>query len=197
MTTLIDVLREEHRNIEKLLGVLEQEISVFGRRERPDFDTLRAIIDYFEEYPARCHHPKEDMMVDILKARDPVLAAALGGMESDHREEADRLLELARTVESVRTGSDMSRDSVVAVVRDFIGHERRHMALEERELFPAALRALWPSDWASIDARMGDARDPLFNGTIERKFHSLADKILQWERENEHDRQHTLAPAKP
>ena len=75
MTTLIDVLREEHRNIEKLLGVLEQELSVFDHRERPDFDTLRAIIDYFAEYPARCHHPKEDMMVEILKARDPVLMA--------------------------------------------------------------------------------------------------------------------------
>src|SRR5215469_4041445 len=137
MTTLIDILREEHRNIEKLLGVLEQELSVFDHRQRPDFDTLRAIIDYFEEYPARCHHPKEDMMVDILKVRDPVVAAALGDMQSDHREEADRLLELARTIESVRTGSDLSRDSVVAAVRDFIAHERRHMALEERELFPA------------------------------------------------------------
>jgi len=135
-------------------------------------------------------------MVDILKARDPALAAALGDMESDHREEADRLLELARTIESVRTGSDLPRESVIEVVRDFIAHERRHIALEERELFTAALRTLRASDWASIEARMGDARDPLFNGAIERKFRSLADKILQWERENEDHRQHAHAAAK-
>src|SRR5215469_3376368 len=100
MTKLIDVLREEHRNIDKLLGVLEQELGVFDRRERPDFDTLRAVIDYFEEYPARCHHPKEDMMVELMRARDPVLAAKLDDIETDHREEADRLIALARTIES-------------------------------------------------------------------------------------------------
>jgi hypothetical protein len=54
---------------------------------------------------------------------------------------------------------------------------------------------LQPSDLASTDARMGDARDPLFNGTIEGKLRALADRILQWERENEDDRQHALAPA--
>jgi hemerythrin-like domain-containing protein len=193
MTRLIDVLREEHRNIEKLLLVLEQELTVFDRRERPDFDTLRAVIDYFEEYPARCHHPKEDMMVDLLRVRDPVFAAAIGDIETDHREEADSLLALARTIESVRTGCDLPRDSVVDVVREFIAHERHHMAIEERELFPAALRALRPSDWASIEARMGDEHDPLFNGTSERKFRSLADKILRWERENEDGRQPSLS----
>jgi len=197
MTKLIDVLREEHRNIEKLLGVLEQELGVFDRRERPDFDTLRAVIDYFEEYPARCHHPKEDMMVDMMRARDPVLAAKLDDIETGHREEADRLIELARTIESVRTGRDLPRQSVADVVREFIAHERRHIGIEERELFPAALRVLPPSDWASIEARMSDARDPLFNGTIEGKFRALADKILQWERENADDRQRAFAPAKP
>src|SRR5215472_822087 len=116
MTKLIDVLREEHRNIEKLLGVL----------------------DYFEEYPARCHHPKEDMMVELMRARDPVLAAKLDDIETDHREEADRLIALARTIESVRTGCDLPRESVADVVREFIAHERRHIGIEERELFPAA-----------------------------------------------------------
>ena len=196
MTRLIDVLRDEHRNIEKLLLVLEQELTVFDRRERPDFDTLRAVIDYFEEYPARCHHPKEDMMLDLLRVRDPALAAALGEVETDHREEADRLLELARTIESVRTGRDLPRQSVDQVVREFIAHERRHIELEESHLFPAALKALRPSDWASIDARMGDERDPLFNGTIEGKFRSLAEKILQWERENEDDRRQSPAAAR-
>ncbi len=196
MARLIEILREEHRNIEKLLYVLEQELGVFDRQERPDFETLRAVIDYFEEYPARCHHPKEDMMVDLLKARDPAAAAEFDDIEADHREEANRLLKLARTIENVRTGSDLPRESVDDVVREFIAHERRHIELEERHLFPAALKALLPSDWASIDARMGDARDPLFDATVERKFRSLAEKILQWERENEDDRRQSIAAAR-
>ena len=36
---IIDLLRDEHRNIEKLLRVLEQELSVFDRGARPDYES--------------------------------------------------------------------------------------------------------------------------------------------------------------
>jgi hemerythrin-like domain-containing protein len=196
MTRLIDVLREEHRNIEKLLGVLEQELGVFDRRERPDYETLQAVVDYFAEYPARCHHPKEDMIVDVLKMRDPAAARAVGDIESDHRQEAERLRRLAHTIENVRSGGELPREAVDDVVRDFIAHERRHIEAEERALFPAAIKVLRPADWARIDARMSDARDPLFNGTVEQKFRALAERILQWEQENEADRRSSPAAAR-
>ena len=70
MTYVIEVLRQEHRNIEKLLRVLERELSVFDRGERPDYEVVLAVIDYFTDYPDTCHHPKEDMIVAKLKARD-------------------------------------------------------------------------------------------------------------------------------
>jgi hemerythrin-like domain-containing protein len=196
MTRLIEVLREEHRNIEKLLLVLEQELSIFDRKERPDYETLQAVIDYFGEYPARCHHPKEDMIVEVLKARDPAAAWAVGEIEADHQKEEDRLRRLAHTLENVRTGGELPRQTVDEVMREFIAHERRHIELEERALFPAAIQVLQPGDWARIDARMGDERDPLFNRTIEQKFRALAQKILQWEQENEDDRRKSLAVAK-
>jgi len=196
MTRLIEALREEHRNIEKLLGVLEQELGVFDRTERPDYETLQAVIDYFAEYPAHCHHPKEDVIVEVLKARDPGAAAAIGDIETDHRQEEERLRRLAHTLENVRTGGELPRQAVDDVVREFIAHERRHIEAEERALFPAALAALQAEDWARIDARMGDERDPLFSRTIEQKFRSLAQKILQWEQENEDDRQKALAAAR-
>jgi hemerythrin-like domain-containing protein len=196
MTRLIDVLREEHRNIEKLLGVLEQELGVFDRHERPDYETLQAVVDYFAEYPARCHHPKEDMIVDVLKMRDPAAARAVGDVVSVHRQEGERLRRLAHMIENVRTGGELPRQAVDDVVRDFIAHERRHIEAEERALFPAAIRVLRPADWAGIEARMSDARDPLFNDTVAQKFRALADKILQWEQENEDDRRTSPAAAK-
>lgn len=196
MTRLIEVLREEHRNIEKLLGVIEQELGVFDRRERPDYETLQAIVDYFEEYPALCHHPKEDMIVAILKARTPASAGSLENIESDHQQERARLRRLAHTLENVRTGGELPRQSVDDVVREFIAQERRHIDYEERAVFPAAIKALRAEDWAGIDARLSDARDPLFDRTVEEKFRALAQKILQWEQENEDDRR-TAAAAEP
>jgi hemerythrin-like domain-containing protein len=59
---IIDLLRQEHRNIEKLLLVLEQELSLFARGERPDYEVIRAVIAYFEVYPDTYHHPQEDIV---------------------------------------------------------------------------------------------------------------------------------------
>ena len=48
MVEIIEILREEHRNIEKLLRVMEQELSVFNRGERPDYEIFGAIIEFFK-----------------------------------------------------------------------------------------------------------------------------------------------------
>src|SRR6516165_12598184 len=50
MTYIIEVLRQEHCNIESLLRVLERELSVFDRGERPDYEVVPAVIDYFKDY---------------------------------------------------------------------------------------------------------------------------------------------------
>ena len=66
MTYVIEVLRQEHRNIEKLLQVLERELSIFDRGDRPEYEVIVRVFDYFQEYPDSCHHPKEDMIFDKL-----------------------------------------------------------------------------------------------------------------------------------
>jgi hypothetical protein len=48
MTYIIEVLRQEHRNIERLLRVLERELGVFDRGDRPDYGVILAVIDYFK-----------------------------------------------------------------------------------------------------------------------------------------------------
>ena len=51
MTYVVEVLRQEHRNIERLLRVLEQELRVFDRGNRPDYEVVLGVIDYFKDYP--------------------------------------------------------------------------------------------------------------------------------------------------
>jgi len=188
MSRIIEILLQEHRNIEKLLLVLEQELQVFDRSERPDYEILQAIIQYFQDYPERCHHPKEDMVFNKLKARDPAAAKRIGDVESEHHVETERLLRFARAVEDVLADREFLRQTFHNVVRDFIEHQRQHMVKEERFLFPAAVKALRPEDWAAIDARLKDKKDPLFNGAIEKKFQALQRTILRWERETETNR---------
>ncbi len=188
MTGIIELLREEHRDMEQLLLVLEEELSVIDRKGRPDYEIIKAIVSYFQDYPDCCHHPKEDMVFERLKARDPIAAKSVGDLEAEHQHEAERLRRVADKVRIMLSGRDVQRRMFDDIMRDFIEHERKHMKMEERVLFPAAIKALHSGDWTRIDLRWSDKKDSLFNVGIEERCYSLRDRILRWERENERNR---------
>ncbi len=191
MPAIIESLRKDHRNFELLLKVLEQELAVFDRAERPDYEILEDIISYFQGYPERCHHPKEDVILGKVKARDPTTAEAIGNLESEHEEEARRLLRFTEAVARVFNDHDVPRDAFDKTARGFIKHVRWHMEMEEQQFFPAALKTLTDEDWAELDAKLTDEKDPLFAGEIEEDFTALRRRILKWEQEDQAQR--TLA----
>ena len=188
MSRIIEILTEEHQNIEMLLRVLEQELGVFDRGERPDYEILQAIIQYFQDYPENCHHPKEDLVFKKLKVRNPAAARRIGDVESEHQVETNRLRQLSQAVEEIVAGREFLRQTFHNVVHDFIEHQRQHMDKEERLLFPAATKALQLEDWAEISAQLNDGKYRTFNGVREKTLHVLQRTILQWERETQETR---------
>ena len=188
MTYMIEVLRQEHCNIESLLCVLEQELSMFERGDHPDYEVILAVINYFKDYPDSCHHPKEDLIVEKLKMRDPSKAATMGDLEAEHQEGAKRLRRVALAVERVLSDQDVLRQTVNDIVRDFIKHERKHMAMEERVVFPTALNALRPQDWADIAERLASRDDPFYQPGFEEKFKTLRRNILKMAEEAKAER---------
>jgi hemerythrin-like domain-containing protein len=188
MMDIIEALCQEHRDVEKLLRVLERELSVFDRGDRPDYEVILAVIDYFRRYPDSCHHPKEDIIFERLRARDPVAAAAIGDLDAEHREEARRVRRVAEAVERVLADQEVLRETVDRVIRDFIRLGRQHMAMEERVLFPAAVNALRSEDWEDIAAKLAPLYGPPSEPDFEEKFSTLRRNILELEQEAEEGR---------
>ena len=188
MPQIIEILLEDHRNIRKLLHVLEQELEVFNRRDQPDYEIMQAIVGYFQDYPESYHHPREGIVFEKLKARNPAIAKSIGDVEAEHEVETKRSRQFAQAVDDILAGREFLRRTFHDVVLDFIEHQRQHMDKEERLLFPAAVKALQPEDWAEIDGRLSNRKDPLFDGVVEKKFHALQNTILRWEWETQADR---------
>ena len=185
---IIELLSREHRNIEKLLVVLERELEIFDRGGRPDYEVIRAIVSYFEVYPEVYHHPQEDSVFAKLKTRDPAAAARVGDLAREHQKGADRLRQVARAVDSILMDQEILRETVDAIIRDFIESERRHMMMEDRYFFPAALKALEPEDWTEIASTLTVRKDPLVSDVVEARFDTLRAHILQLEKEAEAER---------
>ena len=181
MVEIIEILRQEHRNIEKLLRVMEQELTVFDRSEGPDYEVFGAIVEFFRNYPDSCHHPKEDMIYEKFRTRDPGRAASVADLEAEHREGAVRLRRVAQAIESVLNDQELLRESVDRIVRDFIDSERRHITLEEEVVFPAIVDTLQPGDWADIALTLADRYGPPSEADFEEQFSTLRRDILELE----------------
>src|SRR6266851_8390085 len=185
---IIERLSQEHRNIEKLLAILERELQVFDRGDRPDYKVISAVISYFELYPEVYHHPQEDLVFAKLKIRDPAAAEKVGNLALEHQKGAERLRRVAQAVDGVLADREILRQNVDNIVRDFIVHERRHMMMEDRDFFPAALKALKPQDWTEIASAVTGHKDPLFSDVTEERFDALRAHILRLEQEAEAER---------
>ena len=182
---IIERLSGEHRNIETLLAVLERELEIFDRGNRPDYEVIRAIVSYFEVYPEIYHHPQEELVFAKLKLRDPAAAAKVGDLTLEHQKGTERLRRVAQAVDGVLADREILRQNVDNIVRDFIEHERRHIMMEDRDFFPAALKALESQDWTEIASALTSHEDPLFSEAAEETFDALRARILQLEQEAE------------
>jgi hemerythrin-like domain-containing protein len=185
---IIERLLREHRNVEVLLSVLERELEVFDRGARPDYEVIRAIISYFEVYTEVYHHPQEDRILAKLEIRDPAAAKKVGSLAVEHQKGSERLRRVAHAIDNVLADREILRESVDNIIREFIEHERRHIAMEDRDFFPAALKTLEPQDWTEIASALTGRDDPLFSDAADETFDAVRMRILQLEEEAEAER---------
>lgn len=183
MAAMIEALRDEHRNIARLLDALSHQIEVFAEAGDPDYDVVRGIADYFLDYPDQCHHPKENLIFSRLKHAHAAEAGALADLIGEHRLVHQRAVRFQETINALLNETDIPRAAVVGAGREFIALERRHMQQEEDQFLPLAERVLTGEDWTQIETALAARRDPLFGERVEETFRTLSDRLLAWEAE--------------
>lgn len=183
VSRVVETLREEHRNLSRLLDALDHQISVFAAAARPDYDVIRGIADYFLDYPDRRHHPKENAIFEVLGDGHPDATSSLADLLREHRAIHAQAVRLRDVVAALLNDADIARSAIVAAASDFIDAQRRHMSQEEEVFFPLAERLLSADAWSDIELRILGEGDPLFGDADETKFAALRERLLAWERE--------------
>ncbi len=178
-------LGQEHRNFLHLLDILERQLAVFERGERPDYDVVTAIADYFTGFPERCHHPMEDLILRRLRERYPAAADAVGDLDGEHESLGTLALDFRQAVRNVLDEAEMRRETFRDALRHFIDAQRAHMKMEQERFFPVVQEVLTPEDWAELETAMTDEEDPVFGGQAAAEFEDLRHKILQWQAEDD------------
>jgi hemerythrin-like domain-containing protein len=181
MSHILRRLREDHANLQRLLVMLERQIGVLDRRERPDWDIVEGVIEYLLSYPDLRHHPLEDVVLQRLQAKDPSAAGPFLSLVAEHREQSEALRRVAAATHQVLQDASMAWQGYIGVLSSFVAAQRNHIRKEEEGFFPAAERILDATDWAELDRQVSGLIDPLFGDQVERRFAALRQNLDSWD----------------
>ena len=183
LARLIDALREEHRNMERLLTALEHQAKVVALAGEPDYQLILSIAQYFCEYPDRCHHPKENAVLEQLQIKCPLEAEPIRYLAWDHIDTYERVVRFRQNVDELIHGAIIPRAAVVKAALSFIIAERQHMRMEEERFFPVAEKYLAEDDWSCIEHYITQSCGPLVLNQAENEFKLISERLLEWEKQ--------------
>ncbi len=179
MSKPIDVLMEEHRLIEQVLGSLESfAVAVEGDLaiERP---VVAEYAEFFRGFADAYHHGKEeDILFQRMMERGfPTESGPLAVMLHEHTQGRARVDVLRQVGQAQGAVEAPERESMLVAAHDLVPLLRQHIQKEDRILYPMALRALsgpeldrMETAFAEFDRRLNAA------GTGER-LRALADRL--------------------
>lgn len=179
MHSLIDQLSKDHANINRIINLLEVQLAAFHADRHPDYTLMSDAMHYMIHYQDLFHHPKEDVVIAKLMARQASARPVIDELSKQHVELAQsgkHFLELLLSVESEEM---ITRAALESAGRQYIALLRAHIEREESELFPRALATLHDDDWRDIDEQMASRHDPVFGGPVEQEYRALYDYLKQ------------------
>ncbi len=177
----LHIIHDEHRALAAMLNALKLLADDVRRSGRaPDFDLIRAILFYIDEFPERLHHAKEsEVLFPLLRQRAPQAIADLNRIDADHARGERSIRELEHLLLGYEQLGESRRDRFLEALDRYIAFYLEHMVLEEQHLLPLAESALTRDDWQEVDRAFAENRDPLTGHTPSEEYAALFHKILR------------------
>ncbi len=175
----LQIIQDEHQALAAMLRSLSM-LLAHARRHgaAPDFDVLRAMLFYIDEFPERLHHPKEtELLFPKLRERAPQVGPVIDRLDADHARGEAAIRELEHALLAFEVMGPSRREAFEAALQRYIGFYLDHMAVEERELLPVARECLTADDWLALDAAFEANRDPLTGHEPSDEFRELFHRI--------------------
>jgi len=176
MSKLLDQLKTDHINICKLLCILEKQIQHLqdGDKSEEPMLIIREILDYMQQYPAICHHPREEVLIDMLiDLLDDVDRGTIKKLKNIKIEQASIDKLTPELYQQVHLAVESSYQGMIEQIKVFLDYYYKHVETEDKFLYPLALQLFSDTDWQDMDRHFEDVLDPLFTAHEETENHFI------------------------
>lgn len=175
---VIDTITDEHRSLGQVLDLVRKLLdAIAAQHAAPDFELLCAAFYYIDDFPRRCHHPKEDeYLFKAVRRHAPQLSGAVNQLEAEHVVDAQMLRELHSALVCYQAGAAEGLQRLRSHVEVYCAMLRDHMRREEKLLANIGFDFPGPA-WHGIAEAFAADEDPLFGAETRREFQRLRERI--------------------
>jgi len=177
-----EVLRHEHRLIERLLRVLERAAAGLERGEEISPEVLKSSLEFIRIVADRCHHGKEEgSLFPLLEERGMRREGGpLGALLQEHDRGRELVRGLAEGVAKYGGGDLEAREEIIENTRGYTQLLAQHIQKEDDVLFPIADHLLSQDEqqrlleeFAEVEREIGEGVHERFEGLLPELEESL------------------------
>jgi hemerythrin-like domain-containing protein len=152
--TSIDVLRDEHRRIERMLTVLDRVASsVEHGGEAPAF--VEELLEFFRLFADARHHMKEeDRLFPVIAGHGfPSDSGMVEALTHQHEMGRTHVRDMRAHLAALRAGDRRAGDAFTASAHAYTELLRVHIHMEDEDLYPEVASALTPEEERALADR--------------------------------------------
>jgi hemerythrin-like domain-containing protein len=139
-----EVLKQEHRIIERVLDALDKAVHRMRGENTPHPDLFLKAVDFIRGYADGCHHQKEEgaLFPAMIEAGISNEGGPIGVMLAEHEKGREFTRGMKAAAEQITAGRAEAKADLVENALQYVALLRQHILKEDEVLFPMADRAV-------------------------------------------------------
>ena len=178
MEKATEVLKHDHRVIERVLAVLER---VAEAPQEASWATWGKVIDFIRNFADKCHHLKEEKILFPTLQRHgiPCEGGPIGVMLVEHEEGRGYLRLMTLALELAEEVPETARETLVQNARSYLRLLREHIRKEEEVLFEMADEALTQEEQNKLAREFEEHEAKEIGAGVHERYLKIAEELKE------------------
>jgi len=144
----VQLLKDEHRVIEKVLHALEWMVE----QHRFDEGVFLMALDFLKTFADACHHAKEEVVLFPYLQPDArtVPGGQIGSLLEEHQRGRKLIQRMQAKMDGAVRGDKGAESAILAAAGEYISLLRKHICFEDNLVFTEAAARMTPNDRAKM-----------------------------------------------
>jgi len=176
----IELMKEEHSNIKRLLRVIRKLCINILNRSEVDYEAFYSAIDFIRNYADKHHHGKEEdiLFAEMLEKMDEgINRAPVQGMYAEHDLARLFVSNLEEALKRVRDGDRDSRVDIIANAIAYADLLDRHIYKENNAIYTFAEKKLSEESIKHVEEECERIENTAMDQGIQQKYARMLETL--------------------